>query len=142
MKNIAVGVCGKKLLMTIALAAGLLTASAQDYQYLILQRKDGGTIAVRSSGLAITVSGGSLVVKSGNEAQTIEITSLKSMKFATDLTGISAVVADGTDIEVFTTAGVSLGRYKSADEAMKSISTPGVYLLRGRVETVKVLIEK
>lgn len=126
----------------MAMAGGLLTASAQDYQYMILQRKDGSTLAVRSSGLSMTVSGGSLIVKSGEETKSIDISTLRSMKFAADLSGVAVISADGSDVEAFTTSGLSIGRYKSADEAMKGISTPGIYILKGSGSTIKVLIEK
>ena len=49
-------------------------------------------------------------------------------------------VADEADVEIFTTAGVSMGRFSSLSQAKQALST-GVYIVKQSDRTYKIAIK-
>lgn len=131
----------KRLIFVFAGLVLALAAHAYDYPYLTFESADGTQTAVSVESLSIAIDGGNLVATNSEGTVTLTLASLSKMFFAKDnSTGISAVSADSTgDVEIFTLAGVSLGKFSDASQA-KSQLAKGIYLFKSTNGTSKVAV--
>lgn len=72
----------KSLLLTLLLALGAMGASAQNYEYLVLQQTDGSLTSMGIDGLKITFSGGRMTVDNGTDKAVVELVRMQRMYFS------------------------------------------------------------
>lgn len=134
----------KKNLMLCLALAGMTTAMADEYPYLMFQNNDGTTTSVASEGLTITFSDGKLIAKNADGSKTFTLTELNKMFFSknADVTGIEETPKDASaePVEVFTLAGISVGRFENMKEAQNTLSK-GCYVVKSASGTLKITVK-
>lgn len=133
----------KKIFTLIAAAAIAAAASAADYSHLVLRLTDGSETTVKASGTRFNIADGQLTVSHADGSSVFALTDLASMAFINDPASIEAIeTSDCTEVDVYTTAGIHVGRYASPTEARRAIDAAGVYIIKGKNATAKMLIRK
>ena len=124
-------------ILILALLAGSLQVSANDYKYLVLEQSDGTTIDLTSEGLVMTFADGKLVA---NDGTAVALSSLSQMYFSKEPTGIEEVVAEnGGPVAVYSITGAYVGRY--ADARLARLSLPKVvYMMKSNGKTQRIAI--
>lgn len=130
----------KKFLLILITVTCSLTAGAADYGYLIIRQLDGSKSVFPSTGLTFKIHDGILSVNDSSRTESFSISTLESMVFSKDTTGIEAIFNDDSAVEVFDTSGCSIGCFSSPTDAMDKLDTPGVYIFRNNSTTVKIRI--
>ena len=123
----------KKFLFSIIVAAGILTAQAEDYTYpyLTFVKSDGTEVSVSTSSLELTVSGNTL--KAGKE--TFLLADLSKMFFSTtEATRVSPPAEDDDeeDLEIYDLSGRKVTR----EQLQK-----GIYLFKNKKGTRKQVVK-
>ena len=134
----------KRLLITLIVFAALaLSVQAGDYAYLTFRSNDGTEISFSVDHLNITFSNGQLVVVNNETNQALSLSDLNKMYFTNSaVTNIEEAqpVEGEADVEIFTTAGVSMGRFSSLNQAKQALSM-GVYIVKQSDRTYKIAIK-
>ena len=124
----------KKILATILMMVGIMTASAADYPYLTFETTDGEKISVSVSSLTMTISGTTLTVGS----QTFTLTNLNKMYFSTTdestTTGINEIKNVSLDecTEIYDMNGMKVTRQQM---------TKGIYIVKTNKGTHKIIMK-
>lgn len=133
------------------LLLGVATASAQSYDYLVLQKANGNTVDLKVDGLKLTFEKGNLVASYNDAAETtVSLADMAKMYFSTQATGIeNAAAADKAEVSVVNgklqvnaPAGTKVdvyavdGRKVNAGNLVK-----GTYVVRMNNKSVKVLVK-
>ena len=131
----------KRLVLATLITMGTLQAQAYEYPYLVFQNAEGATTAMAVEQLTITISDGKLIVTNADGSQTFQLTDLSKMYFTqtADLTGISSTESDNEAVEVFTTGGLSLGKFQDINTAKTSLQ-PGLYIMKSKSKTTKIAV--
>lgn len=133
----------KKLLLLLLISCATLIATATDYPYLVIRQLDGSETYVKSNGLSFKISDGQLTTTHTDGNSTFVFSNLESMQFSATPAGITSISANGTDpVELYTTSGVFIGKFTSIDAAQRKITSSGVYLIKQKDKTAKMLIQK
>lgn len=136
--------CMKRLLITLVISAAFgHSVQAGDFTYLTFRSIDGTEISFSVSQLKITFSNGQLVAENSETNQTISLSDLNKMYFTNSaVTNIEEAqpVEGEADVEIFTTAGVSMGRFSSLNQAKQALSM-GVYIVKQSDRTYKIAIK-
>ncbi len=104
-------------------------------------KKSGSKVVLKSDGLRFEVTDGNHLTALTEDGENVfDIDNLESMEFATDPSAVNAVMAGDDAIEVYTVAGVFVGTYSGVSEALRTITTPGVYVAKSKSKTAKILI--
>ena len=129
------------ILMTMVLAV-VTKAMADDFPYLAFQTADGTVKSVAVKNLTLTFSNGSLVATNGEGNYSFSLSDLNKMFFSSEPTRIADNTHDseGDEAEVFTVAGVAVGRFANADAA-KAALKPGLYVIKSREGTYKMTVK-
>lgn len=120
-------------------------AQADDYPYLTFLDTNGTEQSVVATGLVITFSDGQMNATDNNgKVTTISLSDLKKMYFssatsAIDSTGTEEEAKD-SEVEVFTLAGNSLGKYEDIRQA-KTALQKGVYVVKRSHQTLKIAVQ-
>ena len=135
----------KKKTIAVAIAMALtMVAQAQDYDYpyLAFQTADGAVKTVAVEALTLTFVDGQLVATNGDGNYTFTLDNLSKMFFSKEPTRIADNLEDSVanEVEVFTVAGVAVGRFASADAA-KATLKPGLYVMKDRRGTRKITVK-
>jgi hypothetical protein len=132
----------KKIVLMMALAMYVLTASATGYAYLLFTNTAGTTTAMNVTGLTMTVSGTQLQVTNNTENLSFVLTDLASMQFSkTDtLTAVENVLAADKPVEVYSVIGVKLGSYESLLKAVCG-QKKGVYVITDGTNSQKIVVK-
>ena len=88
----------KRTAFIAMLMAGTLTAQADNFTYLTIEKTDGTAQSLTAVGLTISYSEGNLVATNGTESATIALADVSRMYFSNEqaTTGISKTVASTT----------------------------------------------
>lgn len=139
----------KALLLTIFMAMGAVSASAQSYNFLTLQQTNGDEQSLSISGLKITFSDGNLVATNGTETATIPLESMQKMYFAAQATGIAQATDNvtvsakivGGKLLVSAPAGSQVQVYSVDGRQLSTEATftKGVYVVRIDGKSLKIL---
>lgn len=134
----------KRLLITLIVFAALVfSVQAGDYTYLTFRSNDGTEISFSVDNLNITFSNGQLVVVNNETNQTLSLSDLNKMYFTNSaVTNIEETMpSEGdTDVEVFTTTGVSMGIFNSLSHARQTLMM-GVYIVKQSGKIYKIAIK-
>ena len=128
----------KKGLVTIMMLTVCMGIAADGYTYLTFEGND-GTFSMAANGLTITFDNDKLTVVNGNESHTFQLSSLSKMYFS-GTTGISSAETVDSAVEVYSTAGVRIGKFTSLTDA-KSQLTKGVYIVKTNNKTFKFAVK-
>lgn len=128
----------KKSLLTIMSALFAISAWADDYDYLAFQKTDNSIVAFASRDIQISFSDTSTSVKTADsETYSFTTADLVKMSFsATDnsTNAINSLLFDGAEeIELFTTSGVSVGKFSSIESASSSLPR-GIYVAKSSTQ--------
>ena len=135
----------KKVFLFVLGLAGTLMAHADDYPYLTFLDTNGTEQSVVATGLVITFSDGQMNATDNNgKVTTISLSDLKKMYFssatsAIDSTGTEEEAKD-SEVEVFTLAGNSRGKYEDIRQA-KTALQKGVYVVKRSNQTLKIAVQ-
>ena len=128
------------LILTLAIAV-TMTANADDYEYLTVQKSDGTAVSFLSLGLTITFSGGNMVVTQNGTSTPLALSSLSKMFFSnSDVSGIQIATQKNATVEVFDLQG----RRIAAQMRMADVNTQlpkGVYIVKKGDASVKVTVK-
>ena len=121
----------KKVLMTLAVMAGALTAQAADYPYLTFETTGGEKFSVSATSLTLTISGTTLTAGT----QSFTLSNLSKMYFSASdesTTGISEVNIESLDeaTEIYDLQG-----HRVSKDQMRR----GVYIVKTAKGTCKVV---
>lgn len=132
----------KKLALATLITMGSLQAQAYEYPYLVFQNTEGSTIVMAVESLTITISDGKLIATNTDGTQNILLRSVSKMFFTqtADLSGISNAETENEAVEVFTTGGLSLGKFQNINTAKTSLK-PGLYIMKGKSKTTKIAVK-
>lgn len=132
----------KKLALATLITMGSPQAQAYEYPYLVFQNTEGSTIVMAVESLTITISDGKLIATNTDGTQNILLTDLSKMFFTqtADLSGISNAETENEAVEVFTTGGLSLGKFQNINTAKTSLK-PGLYIMKGKSKTTKIAVK-
>lgn len=131
----------KRLVLAGLIMIGALQVQAYDYSYLAFQNAEGATTFMAIEQLNISISDGKLIVTNTDGSQTFQLTDLSKMFFTqtADLTGISNTETVNETVEVFTTGGLSLGKFQDINTAKVSLK-PGLYIMKSKSKTTKIAV--
>ena len=134
----------KRLFIIFILCAAFsLSIQASDYTYLAFRCNDGTEISLSVGNLKITFSNGQLVAVNSETNQTFSLSDLNKMYFTNSaITNIEEVLPTDldTEVEIFTTSGVSKGRYNNLNQARQTL-TKGVYIVKQSEKTYKIAVK-
>ncbi len=132
----------KRKLFTLMITFGALHAQAYDYPYLVFVNSDGKTTVLSVETLTITISNGKLVAQNNDGTQSFSLSNLNKMYFTkdADLTGISTTESTDEAVEVYTTGGLSIGKFENENTAKASLK-PGLYILKSNTRTYKIAVK-
>lgn len=130
----------KNILMLALLASAALNASADNYNYLTVQKQDGTEQSFTAQGLTITFANGNMVATQDGQTTTLALSELNKMFFSQEPTGIE-------DVSISEPAGEASGAVydlsgRKVTSAPVSSSTPsllkkGIYIVNGKKIVVK-----
>lgn len=134
----------KKYLLSVCIVLTAFAVNAE-YKRLVFRTIEGNEQSVGLSRLHISFTNGKMVAVSEGESVEISLTSLKSMEFSDNHTGIKDILADkefAGKVSVYDTDGRLHGRYESATSACAKLPS-GVYIIRAENgATSKILINR
>ena len=115
-----------------------LSAWADDYDYLAFQKTDNSIVAFASRDIQISFSDTSTSVKTA-DGVTYSFTTADLVKMSFSATdnstdAINSLLFDGTEeIELFTTSGISVGKFSSIESASSSLPS-GIYVAKSSTQ--------
>lgn len=125
-------------MVTVLCAMGNM-AAASGYPWLTFTLSDGSEVSAASENVTLVYSDGTLRVTGAAVEKIFELSTLKSMRFASTPAGIDqASVANGGRVRLTTMQGVSAGTYASLEEARRALPS-GIYAATTDKGTFKVI---
>lgn len=122
----------KKVLFSLMMLIGTLTAHADDYTYLTFETTDGNKVSVAVAGLTISISGTTLTAG----AQQFTLENLSKMYFSTsdETSGIETLTID--DLNEITDVYDLSGKKVQKDQMRQ-----GVYVIKSKKGTYKIAVK-
>ena len=131
----------KTLLILLVALATFNSASAGDYDYLIVQRLDGSKQSFNAIGLKLTFEDGNLVATSGGSTASFALADLQKMFFSSEPAGIKEIADSASEaVTVYTISGQAVGQYQNLKEAQASM-LPGLYMIKTSKGTIKIAVK-
>ena len=134
----------KKTFIALMATLGVLTAQADDFEYLTFQTTDGTKVSMASTSLVITFENGNMIVSNGIENQTFALSDLSKMYFSdeTESSGIdeTTLSEDNEAVEVFTLTGISQGSFDNLKQAQTTLQH-GIYVVKSQRQTFKIAVK-
>ena len=131
----------KRFFLTLAVAvATTITANAENYDFLTIQKMDGTAVSFNSTDLTITFADGNLIASQGGQQTTFELIKLSKMFFSST-----------TDVQIFSTDAVETGdvfdlqgRRIASKIRLKDLQNQlpkGVYIVKNGQKNVKMTVK-
>ncbi len=134
----------KKTFIAFMATLGVLTAQADDFEYITFQTTDGTKVSMTSTSLVITFENGNMIVSNVIENQTFALSDLSKMYFSdeTESSGIdeTTLSEDSEPVEVFTLTGISLGSFDNLKQARTTLQH-GIYVVKSQRQTFKIAVK-
>lgn len=141
----------KRIYLSLMLLLGVTTASAQNYDYLILQENSGNATGLKIDGLKLTFDKGNLVAQNAEGTKTIALADMQKMYFSSNLTSVGSVTnGDVKDLVTVENGTLKVNAPADAKVAVYSVDgrqvkpgklTTGTYVVRVNNKSVKVLVK-
>lgn len=141
----------KRIYLSLMLLLGVTTASAQNYDYLILQENSGNATGLKIDGLKLTFDKGNLVAQNAEGTKTIALADMQKMYFSSNPTSVGSVTNDDVkDLVTVENGTLKVNAPADAKVAVYSVDgrqvkpgklTTGTYVVRVNNKSVKVLVK-
>lgn len=141
----------KRIYLSLMLLLGVTTASAQNYDYLILQKNSGNVTGLKIDGLKLTFDKGNLVAQNAEGTKTIALADMQKMYFSSNPTSVGSVTnGDVKDLVTVENGTLKVNAPADAKVAVYSVDgrqvkpgklTTGTYVVRVNNKSVKVLVK-
>lgn len=141
----------KRIYLSLMLLLGVTTASAQNYDYLILQENSGNATGLKIDGLKLTFDKGNLVAQNAEGTKTIALADMQKMYFSSNPTSVGSVMnGDVKDLVTVENGTLKVNAPADAKVAVYSVDgrqvkpgklTTGTYVVRVNNKSVKVLVK-
>ena len=141
----------KRIYLSLMLLLGVTTASAQNYDYLILQENSGNATGLKIDGLKLTFDKGNLVAQNAEGTKTIALADMQKMYFSSNPTSVGSVAnGDVKDLVTVENGTLKVNAPADAKVAVYSVDgrqvkpgklTTGTYVVRVNNKSVKVLVK-
>ena len=141
----------KRIYLSLMLLLGVTTASAQNYDYLILQENSGNATGLKIDGLELTFDKGNLVAQNAEGTKTIALADMQKMYFSSNPTSVGSVTnGDVKDLVTVENGTLKVNAPADAKVAVYSVDgrqvkpgklTTGTYVVRVNNKSVKVLVK-
>lgn len=131
----------KRFFLTLAVAiATTITANAENYDFLAIQKMDGTVVSFNSTDLTITFADGNLIASQGGQQTTLELSKLSKMFFSstTDVQNLSTDAVETGD--VFDLQGRRIAS-KIRLKDLQNQLPKGVYLVKNGQKAVKMTVK-
>ena len=132
----------KRFLLFLLMALPLVSAQADDFQYLAFQTQDGTVQTLPITGLRITFADGQLIATDGTTNVTLPLSELSKMFFSnTEVTAIESVAVSEGRYEgvVYNLQGVRVGSIREGGNSLQSLPR-GIYIVTRQGKTEKISI--
>lgn len=134
----------KKILLLALVLFSVIGARAE-YTHMVFRTLDGAQHSLGLTDLNITFADGELLASGGGRTLSIELTSLKSMEFASDPSGIeeaTPMIQNLGKVSVYAVDGRHVGDFDGLQSACSKLSE-GMYVFKSESGlTFKMLIAK
>lgn len=128
----------KKLLIAFWVLTPLMLF-ASEFPWLTFRLADSSELSVAADNLELNYKDGNLLLKSGIVNQTIPVEQIKSMRFTLLPSAIDDISVEQSAVaDYFTMSGAMVGRFKTIDEARKSLPS-GIYIGKSESKTYKII---
>ena len=136
----------KRVVFTTMMMAGMLTAQADNFTYLTIEKTDGTAQSLTAVGLNLSYSGGNLIATNGTESATIALTEVSRMYFSNEQAITSAISTVNTSTPSSETNPQSDGIYNLQGHRVASLSQrsslrKGIYIIVENGQTKKVQVK-
>lgn len=141
----------KRIYLSLMLLLGVTTASAQNYDYLILQENSGNATGLKIDGLKLTFDKGNLVAQNAEGTKTIALADMQKMYFSSNPTSVGSVTnSDVKDLVTVENGTLKVNAPADAKVTVYSVDgrqvkpgklTTGTYVVRVNNKSVKVLVK-
>ena len=120
----------RKILLILAMVAGVFMMQAGTYNYLVFTDTGGNTTAFTVTNLTLTVNGSNLRVSNDDGTVNLVLTDLATMQFSANdtATAIGNVLNADETVQVFSITGTAFGSFSSLVDAAK-VLPPSVYVI-------------
>jgi hypothetical protein len=135
----------RKVILSM-MATGVLTAQADSFSFLTIEKTDGTAQSLTAVGLTINYSNGNLVATNGTQSATIALTDISRMYFSNEQAITSAISTVNTSTPTSETNPQSDGIYNLQGHRVASLSQrsslrKGIYIIVENGQTKKVQVK-
>ena len=129
----------KTLIIAGVASTAAFTVGAEDFSSVLVEQRDGSQRCFSAEGFEMTFSDGLALITNGKTSANIPLSALASIAFSSAQAAIPTLSATQTTIDVYSIAGVFLGRYNSEEEARAALGS-GIYVIKSAAATKTVLL--
>ena len=138
----------KRVVFTTMMMAGMLTAQADNFTYLTIEKTDGTAQSLTAVGLNLSYSGGNLIATNGTESATIALTEVSRMYFSNEqaATTVISTVNTNTNTQHPTSNTLPDGIYnlqghRVAELSQRSTLRKGIYIIVENAQSKKIQVK-
>lgn len=148
----------KKIIFILAILALPLVVKATAYDYLIISQQDGTQTTLSVDGLTMTFANGMLVAQTSDDSRQFELSTLATMFFSEEPSGISQTTAspvsirltgrllqvsapEGATVTIATAGGMLIDRYRAAGYDATTALRPGIYIIKVNDKSSKLCVK-
>lgn len=118
-----------------------LTASAEGYGYLTIEKSDGSKVSLTAVGTTITFDNGTLAAVNGTETATITLTDLSAMRFTASSEGGATAISSLETQEYFSLYDADAVYDLQGRQVEPSQARKGVYVIKKGSVTKKIQVK-
>jgi hypothetical protein len=126
--------------------AGMLTAQADNFTYLTIEKTDGTAQSLTAVGLNLSYSGGNLIATNGTESATIALTEVSRMYFSNEQAATTGISTVNTNTQQPTPNTLPDGIYnlqghRVAELSQRSTLRKGIYIIVENAQSKKIQVK-
>lgn len=136
----------KRVVFTTMMMAGMLTAQADNFTYLTIEKTDGTAQSLTAVGLNLSYSGGNLIATNGTESATIALTEVSRMYFSNEQAATTGISTVNTNTQQPTPNTLPDGIYnlqghRVAELSQRSTLRKGIYIIVENAQSKKIQVK-
>ena len=136
----------KRIVFTTMMMAGMLTAQADNFTYLTIEKTDGTAQSLTAVGLNLSYSGGNLIATNGTESATIALTEVSRMYFSNEQAATTGISTVNTNTQQPTSNTQPDGIYnlqghRVAELSQRSTLRKGIYIIVENAQSKKIQVK-